>query len=746
MTVSTIPTSTLNVPYLGTGRKQFRYLKNCYAADLAKLHGLKTPLIFKEVRRPIQCDSWHEYRYELLRQLQPLSATEIKLCLPDVEDYGSWLPLYPVGQSRSAVAFVHERLYPLVIGLAARAEDVIAYLKAAVSSEYAYQLHQISGLNIQIKEDEVDGVLTDGLGYCHPDLLQELGARKIIQFRMFHAGLKHAGLAKGLLKGDADLPPNTIRLSKSQLKGKVHDLNWRGSDKEMIIGILRRYDGSPSVAQESYTFSEFWHEIRDAEIPLALAAAKELIEILKDPVKLCEYRGVFVRDHDDLSTVESLMKIAAGSTSKDPRLPDLFKHPFVQKTVIGACASKLRHLATSGAREWPYPVVTEILTSPEMGRAIKTSLFPIGTELAVARYPLLEGRNIGYGTVIERSLSPTEVILGSKIAGITNSDSDGDAVMLMDDPVRVALAKRIEEERTKTISKNLEKLNSSLFELNDVIAKNLFTASVGMATLAMVAAEIQKDVSGRHACAETVQDCTDAMKKSVNTSAGRKLAKELLDRYGLPDHIVFRNDPLQFSDPAKTLEFDSSPLWKAIAGAYIIEGKSMKNSSLSLRSFANILGSWSFKLDRCQMKELAAVVNLAYKELRDIYQIEKDEKLRLEKVKAVFDRLRIWKGSLNGEPKHWAAAFWTLCHSSNHPGATAAMIFRIFPDEILGLLSEIYRAQELIPVRRGYLGNEAADLQERDGMILKGCRQNYLLDTSSFGQKNKVNGMERIMN
>lgn len=690
MKVSTFPVSTLVVPYLGTGPgTQYRYLKNCYAFELAVLHGIKTPLIFKEVRRPDRCDSYQEYRYELLRQLQPLSATEIKLYLPDIEDKGSWLPLYPVGQTRGAVAYIHQRLYPLVIGLAGRAEDVIAYLKAAVSSEYAYHLHKISELNIQIKEDEVDGVLTDGLGYCHPDLLQELGGRETIQFRMFHAGLKHAGLAKGLLKGDADLPPNTIRLSKSQLKGKIIDLEWRGGDKEMVIGILRKYR-NPSVARESYTFLEFWHELRDAEIPLAVTAAKELIEILKDPRKLCGYLGVFNRENEDLSMVESLMKIAAGTSKKNPLLPDLWKHPYVQKTVIGACASKLRHLAISGAREWPYPIVTEILTSLDKGRSILTSLFPVGTELAVARYPLLEGRNIGYGTVTGPSNSPTEVILGFEIASITNSDSDGDAVMLMDDSFRVGLAKRIEQERTGKISKNLERLNSSLFELPDVIAKNLFTASVGMATLAMVAAEIKKDVSGRRACAETVQACTDAMKKSVNTSAGRKLAKELLDGYGLPDHIVYRNDPLQFSDPDKTMAFDSSSLWKAIANVYKVEGQSMKKNSLSLRSFANILSSWSYKLDKVQMKELAAVVGQAYKELREIYQTEKDEKLRLEKVKSIFDRLLIWKENLKGEPKHWAASCWTLAHSSTHPSATGGLVFRVFSAEILELLKEVY--------------------------------------------------------
>jgi len=122
---------------------------------------------------------------------------------------------------------------------------------------------------------------------------------------------------------------------------------------------------------------------------------------------------------------------------------------------------------------------------------IYTSLFEPGQELAVMRWPLLHGKlmssNIGYGVVAGKSDSPSEVVLGGHAATVCSCDSDGDAVILCPDKDIVELGRRIYEQGTEALGKNHTRKKSSMFELNDVIIDNLFSASVGTGTMSMVA-------------------------------------------------------------------------------------------------------------------------------------------------------------------------------------------------------------------------------------------------------------------
>ena len=691
--VITIGKSHLAVPIVTRkGELEERIFQNTYIQMIAQQRGIETPIVIKEMARPIEAESYAEYRHHLLSQLQDIKASELHL-----EGDHSYLPLHPSGSSRSSVVFIHERLHPLILNTVKCAEEVVAYLKAALTTEYCHGRFQLNGVNLQLKDDETRGKLTDGLGYISPDLLHKLGgAKNIVQFRMFHRNLAKSGLAKGLLKLDMTLPPNTILLSKSQVKGKVDEMDWRGI-KDMDIGLLRRFEGNPSSAAESYTFLEFHHHLRDKEIPMAIEKAKELIDILKCPIRLSEYQGIIDREPQALSTVDTLLKICVGSRRMDSRLPPIERHPYVVTNVTQIMASQLRHLATSGSRDWPYPVLSEVLTGEGEEIFIKTKLFPVGTELAIARYPLLEGANIGYGVVMEESDSISEVSIGRKIAEITNSDSDGDCLLLMDEPERVAIAKRIHENPHERISKNHTRLHSSLFELNDVIVKNLFSASIGSATMAMVACELKGDVANRRKMAITVQNATDSIKFDVDNREGRRRAKELLDAYGLPDHITHRNNKKMFAGD-ETKDFDSSPLWQEIARYYTTEMTQIKAESLPLRAYAGLFGHDAFCLSKDQLKELTAVYRWYCYRVRAIHDQELEMEERYEKFKNLIEILIAWKSQLKGDLNHHACAAWSLVHSSTDKRNIGAFVFHVFRKEIMEMLLKVYDSVELIPM------------------------------------------------
>ncbi len=319
--------------------------------------------------------------------------------------------------------------------------------------------------------------------------------------------------------------------------------------------------------------------------------------------------------------------------------------------------------------------------------------------MALARYPLLEGRNIAHGVVIGPSDSPAEIQVGRRIAEITASDCDGDCLLLMAEPRRVELAKKLDLERTEVITKNHRRLCSSHFELKDVIVKNLYSAGVGSCTLAMISAELQGDTASRQDLAVTVQACTDSLKYDVDTRAGRRKAKEILEKFGLPPHLTSRNDRRQFSSPGTTDPFNSSPIWEAVAQIFKSEIGVLADQTLPIRAFAHVLGHEAFDLTKEQIKELAAVLRWAAERCKAIHEDENlDEQERRNRFRDLLDTLRIWKRQRPGNPRHWAAAAWSLSCSSVNKDATGAVVLHAFAEELLPMLAEVCDARELIPL------------------------------------------------
>ena len=269
------------------GEMELRLFKNSYLSVIAEQLGISTPLVMKEVQRPLDCESWQEYRFDLLRQLKPI-----------FHEGAQYFPLHTTGNSRTVVAYIHEELEDLLLNLVSCSEDCIAYLKACTTTEYPYGIHRLEGVTVKLNDDEHDGVLTDGLGYISEDLLSdEIGANNIVQMRCFHSALSKSGIVKGLLKIDRYLPARCITLSRSQLKGKIYENEWSGVIG-LDIGILRKFEGPPSKADDSWSFLEYWHDLRDTEIPDAVAKAKKYCEIMKDPLKICQYRGILKKKGD----------------------------------------------------------------------------------------------------------------------------------------------------------------------------------------------------------------------------------------------------------------------------------------------------------------------------------------------------------------------------------------------------------------------------------------------------------------
>lgn len=677
-------TSTLLVSFIPIkGTMEYRPLKNTYLQRLSEIEGIEHPLIMKEVQRQTDCDSWQEYRFEMLRQIE------------SVEYKGAnYVPLHPTGSSRSVVAFIHSALEDKLLGLVSYAEEAIAYLKAATTTEYPYGIHELKSVRVYVRDDEIDGQLTDGLGYISTDLFFELGYKNIIQMRCFQQGGNKPGIAKGLLKVDSSLPERSICFSKSQLKGRVHPEDWAGQ-VDLDLGVLRKFEGPPPTAKSSWSFTEFWHDIRDSEIKEAKDRARDLCDTLKDPKKLSDFRGLSHREEDAMGILEKIIDIAARSSKSSSRFPSLEFHPFVQTQVEGICASRLRHLAISGAKEFSYPVVTEVMTKEPLKWLVKTLLYPPGTEVCIMRYPILEGRNVAYGVVVGPSDSLSEVSCGYGIAQICAMDSDGDAVIITDEPRRVELARRLRDQEQEVIHKNHRRLKSSLYELPDVLIKNLFSAGVGTATLCTVACELSNDQEGRRFAAELTQACTDSVKFSVDTREGRREAKRLLDEYGLPDHLAHKNSPQAFKSVEATVAFSSSPLWFAIASVYKEEMGNHRESRLPTRAYSNVLGKLAFHLDREQSRELTRVYRWYAQKAREVHLSESEEEEKRRRFNDLYDSLLIWKSKLKGNKRDWAAGAWMISHSSSDSNAVGAFAFRVFGDEVISMLREVYLGREL---------------------------------------------------
>lgn len=675
----------ISVPFFPVkGEMEHRHFKNSYLSVIAEEAGVESPLVMKEVRRPSDCESWQEYRFDLLNQLKPI-----------VHDNHTYYPLHPTGGSRSVVAFAHEDLEERLLSLCACSEDVIAYLKGATTTEFPYGIHRLEQVHVEIQDDEQNGLLTDGLGYASSNVFKALGMKNIFQMRCFHASLSKAGIGKGLVKIKHELPPNTIRLSRSQLKGKINLDEWNGSIS-LDIGILRRFEGAPPTAHDSWSFLEYWHDIRDSEIPQAVGQAKIYCDIMKDPLKLAQHRGLVSRDDETMSLVEHLIQIAATSTVNGIRRPRLERHPFLAMHIESICASRLRHLATSGSREFPYPVVTEIMTTPELKIAVKTNLFEPSTEVAILRYPCLEGRNLAYGVVIGPSDSDAEISCGKEIAQICAMDSDGDAVLISDESSRVDLAKQLRATREDTIKKNHKRLHSSLYELPDVIARNLFSAGIGTATLCAVACELAGDEEGRHFSAELTQATTDSIKYSVDTTDGRREAKRLLDQYGLPDHLSHKDDRRAFAKIESTTAYTSSPLWQAVAQTFHEEMGEYRKERLPTRAFTNLLGAQAFILAPEDLKSLTAVFRWYASKARNIHESDSDEEEKARRFADLYDSLRAWKSGLKGDLRQWGAAAWTISNSGSDLNSVGAFAFRVFAEELVPMLAEVYQCKELV--------------------------------------------------
>ena len=125
------------------------------------------PNAYCEIKRPDESYSYQDYRLDLLSQLQEIDADSDER-LTEIGATGLYRPLYPVGGSRSNVLFVSDFVYMPLINLMRYAEDHVI-TKGACTTEFAYSLFDVKA-TVKIKDDEVDGVLTDGIGYASKDI------------------------------------------------------------------------------------------------------------------------------------------------------------------------------------------------------------------------------------------------------------------------------------------------------------------------------------------------------------------------------------------------------------------------------------------------------------------------------------------------------------------------------------------------------------------------------------------------
>lgn len=692
------------------GSVGYKALKNTMLGELAKQHDLKIPVIIKDLKLSHDNESWSERQWDLRGQLLELSSENT----PEV--FGLklehvYLPVLVSGSTKSRIIFLEERLADRVKALFTSPEELLSYGKS-VSSEYTcYGLWQLEDVHVRVEPDMGKELHRDGIGEISQDLLEEMGElAPLIQFRAVRSRLLKPSISKGCLKLNKSLPARTIVFTEGQLKGDGLQQDWNGR-QSLWLGVLRSYN-KVGKCRESWTSIEIPGnaKVKEAEIQPSVEIAHKLMDIMDEPTKAAEYKGLLDRD-EGFSKLDQILRIAMGSKSTR-KLPPLSQHPYVRLGLQDLMAAKLRQIAVDGGTKWNYLLSSGTLLTGD-GRAIKTNLYKPGTRLALRRYPILLVDS--YGIVVGPSEHDQEVQIGKTIAEELMADHDGDMLALIDCELRYEATVKARSQMEQSISKTHERLSSTFWETDSVISRNVGSSGVGSCTYAMLSAKIAGQDQLAEEMGVELQKAVDSLKWSCRGDV--KKASEVLNTYGLPAHIAHRHDKKQFKRPETTDTFDS-PLWNSIVDVYKKRSASMQSQILPLSAFGGIFGNKSHGLSKPKYRHLVDVYRWYCSHVKYISALE-DESYKQEKMAELFDTLRSWSAD---KDERYVCAAWMMTHSQSSRNNRAAFVFEVFP-QLIEILAEVYGAEE---VERVSLADQK-DMKDNEKAALKQGMRSMLM-------------------
>ncbi|MBF0243894.1 MAG: hypothetical protein HQL31_01305 [Planctomycetes bacterium] len=663
----------------------YKSTKNTILGHIAQLWGINIPAIIMEVQIDQETESWAERQHLLRGQLQDIEGED----LPEIfgmKISGHYMASLIIGTSKTRVLFLEERIHLATRSLFESPESMLAYGKLLSSEFTCYGAWELKGVNVQTRPDNfLPDMEFDGLGFCSADIFKSMKIDVLIQFRAVRSGLKQLGIAKGVLKYDAslNLPENTILLTKGTLKGAGRREDWEGK-QDLWLGILRNYC-KPSVVKDSWSWSEIpaHRHVKLAEIPVAQKKAHELMNIVNEPAKAMEYKGLIDRE-EGFSMLDQVLRVAVGATVGN-RLPPLTQHPYIALGLRDLMASRLREIAVDGATMWNYCLNTATIMGSTEPRAIRTNLYPIGTELVVRRYPIL--LRDSWGVVVGKTSYDAEIQLSKQIQAETASDHDGDMIALIQCPLRLEIAKAERATPDSIVAKNHQRLRSTWWEMSQIIAKNIGSAGVGTATFGMLAAKIAGKDELANELAGELQKSVDSMKWSVRADINK--CREAMELYGLPVQVAHRHDLKQFRTPETTDRFDDVH-WNAIEEIY--KQRLGEQKILPLSAFGSIFGHKAHGLSRDEYRSLLDIYRWYCSRVKAVSEM-KDEDTKKEKMGELFELLRAWA---QDKDDRWICAAWTICHTqTNATGNRAVFVFEVFRERLVMLLAMIYKAEEM---------------------------------------------------
>jgi len=667
------------------GSLSYKSFENTLLGSLSKAMDIAIPAIIKDIKISADSESYMERQWEIKSQLLELTpSSSIKPF--DVSLNATYKASLITGNQKNRVVYLHEDIHERLKGIFVSPEEMLSYGKFLSTEFTCYGAHSLSGVNIQVVPDAFrDGYEYDGLGFCSKDIMEALGVHNLIQFRAVRSELKLPGVSKGLLKCDPSLglPPNTIMFTHGCLKGAGEKDGWVGL-QNLWIGVLRNYQ-KPGRVKDSWTWSEIpTHKyVKETEIPQAINRANELMDIIGEPAKALEYKGLLDRD-EGFSMLDQVLRVAVGATIGNV-LPPLTQHPYLAMGLRDLMASKLREVAVDGAISWNYLVNTATIHDKNEPRAIRTCLYPVGTEVVIRRYPII--LRDSWGVVVGNSDGSQEIQMAEQVQKEVAADHDGDQIAIIECSRRLKIAKEERDNPNSVVSKNHERLMSTWWELQQTIAKNIGSSGVGTATYGLLASKISgNDKLAEELCSE-LQKAVDSMKWSVK--ADIKKCREALDEYGLPVHVAHRHDPKQFKAPETTDSFEDAN-WTAVVNVF--KSRTEKLEILPLSAYGSIFGYDAHGLSKAKFRELVMVYRFYCAKIRSLHEL-KDETYRREKIGELFESLRAWASDKTGA--NWICAAWQLCHQQASKNNRAVFVFELWREHLITILGGIYHSQEM---------------------------------------------------
>jgi hypothetical protein len=109
------------------------------------------------------------------------------------------------------------------------------------------------------------------------------------------------------------------------------------------------------------------------------------------------------------------------------------------------------------------------------------------------------------------------------------------------------------------------------------------------------------------------------------------------------------------------------------------------------------MGNQAFILPPEDLKHLTSVFRWYASKARAIHVSESDSEEKARRFADLYDSLRAWKSGLKGDLKQWAAAAWTISSSSSDLNTVGAFSLRVFTEEIVPILAEVYQCKEMMP-------------------------------------------------